>query len=311
MSIKILDKQAIEPYTCDILNSSFLRTGSMSQHSLLYSICLAFKYYRNKMESEPEMCQSLLDQMMAKIQMDDWFEKEHIHRLLLNYWTQFMDAFEMDTRFSKEEKESIEFLAFFWKKENQSVSSHFELKFPLSYVECLSMWEEQMYSFLHQCIEHLELEIQEKGDEFSKMSKSHKKKVIFHFIRISKLLLDTILEDHFRTFLQSDQKGLSILLPYLFESFQINILILNADTGKPSVDCMKYLDLPYCFDNPNPFIVLLHFPSVDHFECLGKQMKRSPQSPLVLSRFFTKKDPFIITYLAYLESQFPDAFRKD
>jgi len=311
MSIKILEKRAIESYTSDILNSSFLRTGCSSTHSLLYAICLAFKYYRTKIESEEDMCQSLLDQIMSTLQRDQWFEKKSMNSVLWNHWNQYMqnvgDHLEKEKHFSEEEKESIEFITFFWKKEETLIPSASEFE-NISFSEFLSTWDEKMYFFLNQCIEHLENEIRQKGDIFSKMSKSHKKKVIFHLIRISKLVLDEIMEKVFQTSIHTQDNKLS--LPLLCDFFKINILILNAETGKPSIDCMKYLDMPQCFENRYPFIVLLYFPSSDHFESLGKPIKRV-QSPLVLSRFFTKKDPFVITYLAYLESQFPEAFRKD
>lgn len=322
MSIQILEKRVNESYKSPILNYAFLRTGCPTSNSLLYSICLAFKYYRTEMEKNETNCQLFLQQILSRMTIEEWISHtkiENIHEYLLPNWKTYFETMGEKEKVDwfDEERESIQFLELFLKKESRC----FELLYKSEFLNVMYLpldqfykkWDDVMYKFLLTCIEHLEMEIEKKGDPFSKMTSSHKKKVIFHLLGIWKYFFEEILRNTFQNYIHQyelDGESLEWIVPLLKEFFQINIIIFDSITGKPSLDCMKRFIKPHMYENQYPYILLLYFSNSQHFESLGKQLKQTNR-PLLLSRFFSKKDPFIITSLAYLENQFPDIFRKD
>lgn len=324
----ILEKCARGPYTSKLLNTSFIRTGSPSSNSILYSVCMAFKYYRMEMESHVERCEKLWKEIKSTLSKTAWtrwstpFEK--VVYILDESLKHFRIQIERDERWEQlytQETDGMELLEIFWDKHRVYFFELFENwkqkkeeDKEKDEEEMLHRWDEMVYQFIHFCIESLETEMEKKGDPFLKMNLHEKKTVIFRLIGIWKQIREWVLEDLYDQFIQEtelDEFSMQFLLPILCDYFKINILIIDADTGKPSVETMKYcLDRPNFLENKHPYLLLLYFPTCHHFESLGKQIKY-PHRPLVLSRFLYKKDPFVITYLAYLESQLPDAFRKD
>jgi len=321
--IDILNLNENKPFVSKILNTELIRTGSNSSGScFFYAIYTPFKEFRilneeQKMEYIKQKREDLADQ----INLEEWFSIQNgnvaflqiienmrkiihvIKELILDesnskYLTQYnADKLSFEILFTLLDPKEIENeILPQWdiecsnKKENEFIES------------IKNSWYNIYKNKIQKSIDNLEKKL---DSNFPKMDIEKKLKIIQKLSMLSYPIFDFVTSkalSDFKEDIKNPEKWLNIFIfnsVLQFLNMKVNILIIDSETGMP-YEGMKLIYKKDSFDNNYPFIVILYFKEI-HFETLGKKV--TVNNKTIINRLFKKDDPFIITYLTYLENE--------
>ena len=348
------------PYHSQLLNYDFLRTFGFPdrncEESLLYSIGVAFRHYRDILNREDGRVTCMESDLAQRCTLNDWWSIQHgniarrgmrdLCRLRANdllQWTSeleemkvpeedkslflyfidkyrdtFLDMVDEMFFFVADDDHDDDGAGDFWNG-NESGGGDSYRRQDLDWVH--AKWNETIISFLSFGIDQLE---QRLPSNYPKCSDSEKQVAIHHHLQhLGMPLFWKIQESAFAKWTDSIREGALTLtrqatkdhdddnsspvttllldvLPILLEQLRVNILVLDGQKdGTPSREWMG--QLPPMNASFPCLLLLYNADQSRRFESLCKKVKYS-EHPSFLTRFFDAEDPFVITYLAYLDN---------